>query len=65
MNIFVTSPLPSVSAGVLDDRRLVNMVLETAQLLSGAVRCQLPDVPSARWTRAEPPDWRYHDEECE
>lgn len=33
MNIFVTSPDPVACAKVLDDKRLVKMVLETAQLL--------------------------------
>lgn len=34
MNIFVTSLDPVACAQALDDRRLVKMVLETAQLLS-------------------------------
>lgn len=34
MNIFITDPAPTVSAIALDNRRLVKMVLETAQLLS-------------------------------
>lgn len=34
MNIFVTHPHPGMCAQVLDDRRLVKMVLETAQLIS-------------------------------
>lgn len=37
MNIFATSPDPVESAMALDDRRLVKMILETAQLLSSAV----------------------------
>ena len=37
MNLFVTDPLPGISAIDLDDRRVVKMVLETAQLLSTAV----------------------------
>lgn len=37
MNIFVTSGSPKAAARALDDRRLVKMVLETAQLLSTAV----------------------------
>lgn len=36
MNIFVTSPSPLASARALDDRRLIKMVLETAQLLCTA-----------------------------
>lgn len=37
MNIFVTDPDPYVCANVLDDKRVVKMVLETAQLLSTAI----------------------------
>lgn len=37
MNIFVSDKCPIKSAQALDDRRLVKMVLETAQLLSTAV----------------------------
>lgn len=37
MNLFAVDPLPGMSAIALDDRRLVKMVLETAQLLSTAV----------------------------
>lgn len=36
MNVFMTSPHPTACALMLDDRRLVKMVLETAQLLSSA-----------------------------
>ena len=35
MNIFVTDSSPLESARALDDRRLIKMTLETAQLLSG------------------------------
>lgn len=38
MNIFVTSACPTQCAQALDDKRLVKMVLETAQLLSTALR---------------------------
>lgn len=38
MNIFATSEDPVLSARFLDNRRLVKMVSETAQLLSTAVR---------------------------
>ena len=38
MNIFLTSDDPRTCAQALDDKRLVKMVLETAQLLSTAVR---------------------------
>lgn len=40
MNIFAISPDPKQCAQALDDRRLVKMVLETAQLLSAAARTQ-------------------------
>lgn len=40
MNIFLSSPDPRSCAQALDDRRLVKMVLETAQLLSTAIRGQ-------------------------
>jgi hypothetical protein len=38
MNIFVTNPNPKVCAEALDDLRLNKMILETAQLLSTAIR---------------------------
>ena len=38
MNIFATDLSPVVSSQNLDDKRLVKMVLETAQLLSTALR---------------------------
>lgn len=37
MNIFVTSPDPEFCAKVLDDKRVVKMVLESAQLMSTAM----------------------------
>lgn len=62
MNIFVTSSDPKACAYVLDDLRVNKMVLETAQLLSGAVRYFNADAsnlykpthmghPCAVWTR--------------
>lgn len=44
MNIFMTSADPLLCARVLDDRRLVKMVLETAQMLSTCVRTVVPDI---------------------
>ena len=38
MNIFATDPCPRISAQNLDDKRVSKMVLETAQMLSAAVR---------------------------
>jgi hypothetical protein len=37
MNIFASSNCPALSARLLDDKRVVKMVLETAQLLSTAM----------------------------
>ena len=37
MNIFVTHPDPMLSAMFLDDKRVIKMVLESAQLLSTAM----------------------------
>lgn len=37
MNIFATNPNPYIAAQALDDRRLVKMVLETAQLINTAL----------------------------
>ncbi len=39
MNIFVTYPDPTQCACALDDKRVVKMVLQTAQLLSTALLC--------------------------
>lgn len=38
MNLFIPSPIIETSVQSLDDRRLIKMCLETAQLLSTAVR---------------------------
>ena len=40
MNIFATDPCPRISAQNLDDKRIVKMVLETAQMLSSAILIQ-------------------------
>lgn len=45
MNIFAVSDNPDCCAYVLDDRRLVKMTLETAQLLCNAIRQIDPDTP--------------------
>ncbi len=37
MNIFVTNPDPHLSAIALDDKRLIKMILESAQILSTAI----------------------------
>ena len=44
MNIFVTSNCPKISAQALDNKRVVKMVLETAQLLSTAIFINNSDV---------------------
>lgn len=58
MNIFVTSEDPKQCARMLDDQRLVKMVLETAQLLStamhlvGGIGCYRPthaNHPCTQW----------------
>lgn len=63
MNIFLTSPDPVACAQALDDRRVIKMALETAQLLSVAVRLRCNhdgsniyglthyNHPCARWCR--------------
>jgi hypothetical protein len=43
VNIFVTDPDPRLSAEVLCNRHVVKMTLETAQLLSSAVRLHAPE----------------------
>lgn len=45
MNIFVTNPSPVVSAQYLDSKRLIKMVLESAQLLSSSMH--LLNIPGA------------------
>jgi len=44
MNIFLTSNDPVACAQVQDDKRVIKMALETAQLLSTALRTVYPDV---------------------
>jgi hypothetical protein len=46
MNIFAVSDNPGECAQALDDRRVVKMVLETAQLLSAAARTRPELVPT-------------------
>lgn len=63
MNIFATSECPTESAKFLDDKRCIKMCLESAQLLSTALRVhgyKGADVyriahlnhPSSKWSRA-------------
>ncbi|MGE5505567.1 MAG: pyrimidine dimer DNA glycosylase/endonuclease V [Actinomycetota bacterium] len=75
MNIFAVSADPADCARALDDRRLIKMVLETAQLLSAAVRAR-PDLqpgadpalfyrathlnhPVALWVRQQPANFAW------
>ena len=43
MNIFATSPCPFISAISLDNKRVIKMILETAQLLSSAIFQYIPE----------------------
>lgn len=61
MNIFVTSPDPYQCAEFLDNKRVIKMTLESAQLLSNAVTLNgrdgwyeltHPDHPCTLWTQA-------------
>lgn len=55
MNIFVTDNCPSTCARVLDDKRVIKMVLECAQMLSTAVggpyRPTHVNHPCSKWVR--------------
>lgn len=76
MNIFVTDDNPRMCAIALDDRRLIKMVLETAQLVStahfyimGAHLGYKPthaNHPCSVWARAsfENLNWLVHHGEC-
>jgi hypothetical protein len=70
MNIFCTSDCPIESAKFLDDKRCQKMVLESAQLLSTALRVngyKGDDVykiahlnhPSSRWCRATQGNYKW------
>jgi hypothetical protein len=74
MNIFLPSPTPYNSVIALDDKRIVKMVLETAQLLCTAVHLsdeleEFRDLelykathinhPCNKWTRETMDNWRY------
>lgn len=45
MNIFVTDPNPEISAKNLDDKRVIKMILESAQLLMTALNTQGIETP--------------------
>lgn len=73
MNLFASDPCPCLSAQALDDKRVVKMALETAQLLSTAVhhgmvfasdevyRPAYANHPVAIWVRSHPDAllWSY------
>lgn len=66
MNIFATSPDPVICAAVLDDKRVVKMILESAQLLStvlgGPYRPTHLNHPCTIWVQESPAHqvWLYH-----
>lgn len=55
MNIFVTDFCPQKSAQALDNKRVVKMVLESAQLLSNAVHKHIPELAPYRKTHINHP----------
>lgn len=55
MNIFVVDPNPEVCAKALDDLRLNKMILETAQLLSTALRFRHTSMPVYKSTHVNHP----------
>lgn len=67
MNIFVTSPSPVLSAQALDDKRLVKMCLETAQILCSCPWPQRPEVykpthenhPVVKWAGATGENYKW------
>lgn len=70
MNIFCTSECPIQSAKFLDNKRVIKMCLESAQLLSTALRVHgytKPDIykiahlnhPSSVWTRKTRGNYRW------
>lgn len=68
MNIFASSPDPRVSAMVLDDKRVVKMVLETCQLLCTAInenggvspyKSTHKNHPCAVWARASKANYEW------
>lgn len=68
MNIFATSPCPMQAAKNLDDKRVVKMILETAQLLCTALsesglktpyRSTHKSHPAALWARASRDNFKW------
>lgn len=71
MNLFVPSPSIEISVESLDDKRVVKMVLETAQVLSTAIRLHDPETtmpvykmthknhPVSIWVRRTHDNYKY------
>lgn len=71
MNLFVPSPIIETSVQALDDKRVVKMVLETAQVLSTAIRTLNPETtmplykmthknhPVSIWVRSSVDNYKY------
>lgn len=71
MNLFVPSPVIETSVEALDDKRVVKMVLETAQVLSTAIRLYDPETtmpvykmthknhPVSIWVRATSDNYKF------
>lgn len=71
MNLFLPSPSIEISVESLDDKRVVKMVLETAQVLSTAIRLYDPETtmpvykmthknhPVSIWVRTTPENYKY------
>lgn len=68
MNIFVTSPCPIECAKLLDDKRVIKMVLESAQMLSSAInecggdapyRTTHKNHPANVWARTTHSNWMW------
>lgn len=71
MNLFVPSPSIDISVESLDDKRVVKMVLETAQVISTAIRLHDPETtmpiykmthknhPVSIWVRDTQDNYKY------
>lgn len=62
MNIFASDLCPTASAVVLDDKRVIKMILESAQMLSTAMRVMGSDKAPYRSTHVNHPctKWTYY-----
>lgn len=68
MNLFITDPCPMKCAQYLDDKRVVKMVLETAQMLSTAVneaggkgpyKSTHVNHPCSKWVRENQSNYKW------